>query len=51
MANNTAFTTNQLLQKFITLVEKTKVYDDQVTEWNNKTTADKTWTNIKLFWL
>ena len=27
VANNTAFTTNQLLQKFITLMEKTKVYD------------------------
>jgi len=31
VANNTAFTTNQLLQKFITLMEKTEVYDDQVT--------------------
>ena len=34
-ANNNAFTENQLLQKFIALMEKIKVYEDAVEEWNN----------------
>jgi len=37
-ANNNAFTENQLLQKFIALMEKTKVYDNAVEEWNSKPT-------------
>jgi len=32
-------------------MEKAKVYDDAVEDWNNKPGPDKTWPNVKLFWL
>ena len=32
-------------------MELTKLYDDAITTWNEKATADKTWVNLKTCWL
>ena len=45
------YTTAQLIQKFMALMEATKVYDDEIEEWKAKPTADKTWGGLKRFWL
>ena len=51
LASNTPFSQAQLLSKFILLMEKTGIYNDQVEEWEGKPTPEKTWANLKVYWL
>ena len=50
-ANGTPFSDAQLVQKFITLMEKTGVYDDQLEEWTQLPPNKRTWQKAKAYWL
>ena len=50
-ANGTPFSDAQLVQKFITLMEKTGVYNDQLEEWEQLPAHERVWQRAEAFWL
>ena len=50
-ASTMPYTEKQLVQKLITLLEKTGVYNEQVEEWEDRPPGEKSWKNAEVFWL